>query len=220
MASNSRSRNCPTPPSMPLLSLASYLICVQKMSPCSLVPRLLSDFISQPWRKIGRRPGIKTTSRTGNGGLGQYVTWTRFVLTESTISQHDVTQHNVTQHDVAICESFLRKILGVLSFGTAKVCNPRKSSLRQSYFSPICENFSLENFSLYGMLFLQSILLDITIYGNINSSFTWKCKYSCPVQLKGNMSYTCGDYVKYRKRMLFYKLYFHIWKYNCLFTRK
>ena len=112
MASNSRSRNCPTPPSMPLLSLASYLICVQKMSPCSLVPRPLSDFISQPWRNIGRRPGIKTTSRTGNGGLGQYVTWTRFVLTESTISQHDVTQHNVTQHDVAICESFLRKILG------------------------------------------------------------------------------------------------------------
>ena len=46
----------------------------------SLVPRPLPDFISQPWRKIGRRPGIKTTSRTGNGGLGQYK------LTESTIS--------------------------------------------------------------------------------------------------------------------------------------
>ena len=27
-------------------------------------------FISLPWRKIGRRPGIKTTSRTGNGRLG------------------------------------------------------------------------------------------------------------------------------------------------------
>ena len=52
----------------------------------SLIPRSLPDFISQPWRKIGRRPGSKTTSRTGNGGLGQYVTWTRFVLTESTIS--------------------------------------------------------------------------------------------------------------------------------------
>ena len=25
----------------------------------SLVPRPLSDFISQPWRRIGRRPGIK-----------------------------------------------------------------------------------------------------------------------------------------------------------------
>ena len=25
----------------------------------SLVPRPLPDFISQPWRKIGRRPGIK-----------------------------------------------------------------------------------------------------------------------------------------------------------------
>ena len=46
----------------------------------SLVPRPLPDFISQPWRKIGRRPGIKSTSRTGYGGLGQYVTWTRFVL--------------------------------------------------------------------------------------------------------------------------------------------
>ena len=43
-------------------------------------------FILQPWRKIGRRPGIKTTSQTGNGGFGQYVTWTRFVLTKSTIS--------------------------------------------------------------------------------------------------------------------------------------
>jgi len=52
----------------------------------SLIPRSLPDFISQPWRKIGRRPGSKTTSRTGNGGLGQYVTWTQFVLTESTIS--------------------------------------------------------------------------------------------------------------------------------------
>ena len=52
----------------------------------SLVPRPLPDFISQPWRKIGRRPGIKTTSQTGNGGLGWYVTWTRFVLTKFTIS--------------------------------------------------------------------------------------------------------------------------------------
>ena len=36
----------------------------------SLVPRPLPDFISQPWRKIGGRPGTNTTSRTGNGGLG------------------------------------------------------------------------------------------------------------------------------------------------------
>ena len=35
-----------------------------------LVPRPLPDFISQPWRKIGRRPGIIATSQTGNGGLG------------------------------------------------------------------------------------------------------------------------------------------------------
>ena len=35
----------------------------------SLVPRPLPDFISQPWRKIRRRPGTNATSRTGNGGL-------------------------------------------------------------------------------------------------------------------------------------------------------
>ena len=44
----------------------------------SLVPRPLPDFISQLWRKIGRRPGTNTTSRTGNGGLDSYVMWTRF----------------------------------------------------------------------------------------------------------------------------------------------
>ena len=44
----------------------------------SLIPRLLSDFISQAWRKIMRRPGTNTTSRTGNGGLDSYVMWTRF----------------------------------------------------------------------------------------------------------------------------------------------
>ena len=44
----------------------------------SLVPRPLPDFILQPWRKIGRRPGTITTSQTGNGGLDSYVMWTRF----------------------------------------------------------------------------------------------------------------------------------------------
>ena len=52
----------------------------------SLVPRPLPNFFSQSWRKIGRRPGVKTTSRTGSSGLSQYVMWTWFVLTESTIS--------------------------------------------------------------------------------------------------------------------------------------
>ena len=61
-----------------------YLVLIMWSS--NLVPRPLPDFISQPWRKIGRRPGIKTASWTGNGGLGLCVTWTRFVLTESTIS--------------------------------------------------------------------------------------------------------------------------------------
>ena len=36
----------------------------------SLVPRPLPDFISQLWRKIGRRPVINAMSQTGNGGLG------------------------------------------------------------------------------------------------------------------------------------------------------
>ena len=35
----------------------------------SLAPRPLPDLISQPWRNIGRRPGIIATSRTRNGGL-------------------------------------------------------------------------------------------------------------------------------------------------------
>jgi len=48
------------------------IYCMVMVKPCSqasisLVPRPLPDFISQPWR---RRPGIKTISRTGNGGLG------------------------------------------------------------------------------------------------------------------------------------------------------
>ena len=36
----------------------------------SVIPRPLPDFVSQPQRKIGRKPGIITTSRTGNGGHG------------------------------------------------------------------------------------------------------------------------------------------------------
>ena len=36
---------------------------------CSLVPRPLPGFILQPWRKIGRKPGTITMSRTRNGGL-------------------------------------------------------------------------------------------------------------------------------------------------------
>ena len=33
----------------------------------SLIPWPLTDFISQPWRKIGRRPGVIATSQTENG---------------------------------------------------------------------------------------------------------------------------------------------------------
>ena len=46
------------------------LICWRKCITVSLIPRPLPDFISQPWRKIRRRPGIIATLRTENGGLG------------------------------------------------------------------------------------------------------------------------------------------------------
>ena len=36
----------------------------------TLVPRPLPDFVSQPWRKIRRRPGIIAMSWVGNGGHG------------------------------------------------------------------------------------------------------------------------------------------------------
>ena len=58
---------------------AQYIDILSHSDKCStrnsLVPRPLPDFISQPWRKIGRRPGIKT--------MQNYVTdrkwWTRLV---------------------------------------------------------------------------------------------------------------------------------------------
>ena len=42
----------------------------------SLVPRPLPDFISQPWRKIGRRTGTNDTD--WKWWTRQYVMWTRF----------------------------------------------------------------------------------------------------------------------------------------------
>ena len=52
----------------------SFVVIRQKISfstqGSSLIPRPLPDFISQPWRKVRRSPGIKTMSRIGNGGLG------------------------------------------------------------------------------------------------------------------------------------------------------
>ena len=60
---------------------------VHMYEPC---PQATPRFISQPWRKIGRRPRIKTTSWTGNGGLSQYVTWTQFVLPSPPFPVHDV----------------------------------------------------------------------------------------------------------------------------------
>ena len=65
----------------------------------SLVPRPHPDFILQPWRKIGRRPGIKSMS-TENGGLGWYVTWTRF-RNDGNVPMHNVAgvgQLNPPQH--------------------------------------------------------------------------------------------------------------------------
>ena len=108
----------------------------------------------------------------------------------------------------------------MLSLGTAKACNPRKFSLWQSYFSPICKNFLPRKFSAIRYAILTKCITRYCHIWKYNYLFTRKWKYSCPVQLKGNMSYMCVDYVEYRKRMLFYKLYSHIWKYISLFTRK
>ena len=41
---------------------------------------------------------------------------------------------------------FSAKIRGIVSFGAAKVSNPRKFSLEKLYFSPIHESFSLASF--------------------------------------------------------------------------
>ena len=52
----------------------------------SIVLRPLPDFISQLWRKVRRRPGIIATSQAGNGGLGEYIPNSHYVLTKSIIS--------------------------------------------------------------------------------------------------------------------------------------
>ena len=53
--------------SFPALFTVKFLIACslqkQAWEIFSLVPRPLPDCISQPWRKIGRRPGSKTSSR-------------------------------------------------------------------------------------------------------------------------------------------------------------
>ena len=54
----------------------------------SLVPRPHPDFILQPWRKIRRRPGIKSTS-TENVGFGWYVMWSRF-RNDGNVPMHNV----------------------------------------------------------------------------------------------------------------------------------
>ena len=46
----------------PMFSMYKQAVLDLPCSQCSLVPRPHPDFISQPWRKIRRRPGSKTTS--------------------------------------------------------------------------------------------------------------------------------------------------------------
>ena len=69
---------------------AALLTCIYFLSfylkMYSIVPRSLPDFISQPWRKIRRRPGIIATSRNRNGRLSWYEPSPHYILTESTIS--------------------------------------------------------------------------------------------------------------------------------------
>jgi len=47
---------------------ASLLVVNPVIEYNSLFLRPLLDFILQPWKKNGRRPGFITTSRTRNGG--------------------------------------------------------------------------------------------------------------------------------------------------------
>ena len=69
------------------IMVGKYNVCFTNFTATqtSPVPRPLPDFISQPWRKIGRKPGIKTMSQTVFV-LTDWKWWTRFVLTQSTIS--------------------------------------------------------------------------------------------------------------------------------------
>ena len=62
------------------LEKSTLLLCitVRALVKFSLVLRPLPEFISQSWRKIGRRPGTNDKSRTENGGLDSYVMWTWF----------------------------------------------------------------------------------------------------------------------------------------------
>ena len=57
------------PPPPPPPCIAPRIFRTPHWSLGSLIPRPLPDFILQPWKKIGRRPGIKTTSWARSGGV-------------------------------------------------------------------------------------------------------------------------------------------------------
>ena len=59
---------------------------------------------------------------------------------------------------VAVCRSFLLKILERGTVGVAKASNLWKFSLRKSYFSPICESFLPRNFSIIQYLTMDKSL--------------------------------------------------------------
>jgi len=59
---------------------------------------------------------------------------------------------------VAVCRSFLLKILEHGTVGVAKASNLWKFSLRKSYFSPICESFLPRNFSIIQYLTMDKSL--------------------------------------------------------------
>ena len=72
---------------------------------------------------------------------------------------------------MAIRESFLREIWGVVSFGSAKASNLQKFSLQKSYFHQFAKVFSLESFPLYGS---SCTLPDATVHDDCVSASNFK----------------------------------------------
>ena len=65
----------------------------------SHVPKPLPDFMSQPWRKIGRRPGVKTTLRTGRW-------WTRSVRNVDSVCTYRVYHFRSLVHVLRLLGRF------------------------------------------------------------------------------------------------------------------
>ena len=108
---------------------------------------------------------------------------------------------------VAIRENFLCEIWGMVSFGTAKVSNPRKFSPRKSCFTPICESFLPRKLPVYGICLcmygcsLQQLLL-IKLLCNCYGSISLP---SQGLTLRGWIDLTCGRETFVKKSIKFFE---------------